>query len=678
MAREATGVSDVGGSTSRERPRAREHGRLQHRAHALNGTQYHAGMSGDDTSNPTAVERPRRDKLASGANAVVLEDDLAKGERVVANRYRLTSLLGRGGMGEVYVARDEMMVREVAVKCMLEAAPSDDAVERFLREARVQGRLDHPAIPPVYELARDVDGRPFFAMKRLVGTPLSTILRASAEGDPESLAAYPTQRLLRAYVEICNAVSLAHDRGVIHRDIKPGNIMLGDRGEVYLLDWGVAKVVGLRELASMHEIPVGKQNVSTPGIVIGTPGYMAPEQRVGDAVDHRADIYALGCVLFEILAGVPYNRRDPDRKVGKEDVTDTPARLATLEQPADARPSRHAPDRGIPPELDALCVAATQYDRDTRLMSAAQLASTVQRYLDGNRDLALRRDIARKHLTAAKAALAEGGNLRNSFMLTPTERDPRAAMREAGRALALDPTLTEAADLVGRLMLEPPKEVPPEVQRAIHDEALTQARKQALIGMIGYVGYLIFAFVLIAFGIGDARYAWTMVALSTASFAFSALGREWADSAPRLITVVALNAILIALIARMFSPVLCAPTAAVVTLMALVANPLLYSKRWVVCIAAALALAMLLPMAAEHAGWIPSTFSIEHGVLTIIAPSLGGGGAAWLGLAVFAVITLAVVAVMGRVRARTEDRARRELHLQAWWLRQLIDVPRGT
>jgi eukaryotic-like serine/threonine-protein kinase len=609
-------------------------------------------MSGDDTSDPTAVDRPGADKRTSGAHDSLTTP--ASG-RLVANRYRLLSLLGRGGMGEVYVARDEMMARDVAVKRMLDAAPSDDAVERFLREARVQGRLEHPAIPPVYELARDVDGRPFFAMKRLDGTPLSKILQGLRAGDATIKAAYPLQRLLRAFVEICNAVAVAHDRGVIHRDIKPSNMMLGDRGEVYLLDWGVAKVIGLRELVSMREIPLlgGKlpgpvPEMSNPGIVIGTAGYMAPEQGAGDAVDHRADIYALGCVLFEILAGLPYKSR-----------------------------SERTVDDTVAPELASLCEQATALSPEHRLASAGDMAATVQRYLDGNRDLALRREIARKHLMAAKAALHQG-DLRSSLVAYAAERDPRAAMREAGRALALDPTLTDAADLVGRLMLEPPKDVPPDVERAIHTETLEQARKQAVIGMIGYVGYLIFAAALLAFGIGDTRYAWAMLALATGSFVFSALGMRHADHLPRLILVVVLNAILIGLIARMFSPVLCAPTAAAVTLMAVVSNPLLYSKRWIVASTGALTIGMLAPMLGERMGWLPSTFAVDHGVLTIIAPSLGSGRYASLGLAVFSVTVVALVAVMGRVRARSEDLARRKLHLQAWWLRQLFEIPPAT
>src|SRR5690606_2948073 len=117
-------------------------------------------------------------------------------------------------------------------------APTEDQMQRFLREARIQGQLEHPSIVPIHELGRDLDGRPYFVMKKLAGQTLSEILAAADR------TAYPLQRLLRAFVDVCLAIEFAHTRGVIHRDIKPGNIMLGDFGETYVLDWGIAKIVG--------------------------------------------------------------------------------------------------------------------------------------------------------------------------------------------------------------------------------------------------------------------------------------------------------------------------------------------------------------------------------------------------------------------------------------------------
>ena len=159
----------------------------------------------------------------------------ARADRAIGRRYRIGARLGRGGMGEVLEAHDEQIGRDVAIKRMLAEAPSSSQIDRFLREAKIQGQLEHPAIVPVHELGRDLEGRPYFAMKKLAGTTLSAILHRGTT---------PRNRLLRAFTDVCLAVELAHTRGIVHRDLKPSNFMLGDFGETYVLDWGVAKVVG--------------------------------------------------------------------------------------------------------------------------------------------------------------------------------------------------------------------------------------------------------------------------------------------------------------------------------------------------------------------------------------------------------------------------------------------------
>src|SRR5262245_10691784 len=218
------------------------------------------------------------------------------GLRLTTGRYILGDTIGSGGMGEVIEAHDRQLGRDVAIKRMLAESPNDKAVQRFLREARIQARLDHPAVVPVHELGRDEEGRPYFAMKKLAGTTLRAIL---AVGD----ASRP--RLLRAFADVCLAVERAHTRGVIHRDLKPDNIVLGDFGEVYVLDWGVAKILGDDD-DDFADIASGSgEDATRVGTRVGTVGYMAPEQARGATdVSSRADIYSLGCVLFEILAGV--------------------------------------------------------------------------------------------------------------------------------------------------------------------------------------------------------------------------------------------------------------------------------------------------------------------------------------------------------------------------------------
>src|SRR5688572_24537938 len=149
--------------------------------------------------------------------------------------YALREVLGRGGMGEVVLATDEKFGRAVAIKRMRGRA-SPTAIVRFEREARIQARLEHPSIVPVHELGRDANGRPFFTMKRLAGVTLAQVL-----ANETVVRIRPRQQLLRAFADVCRAIDLAHTRGVIHRDLKPANIMLGDFGEVYVLDWGVAR-----------------------------------------------------------------------------------------------------------------------------------------------------------------------------------------------------------------------------------------------------------------------------------------------------------------------------------------------------------------------------------------------------------------------------------------------------
>src|SRR3954469_2659561 len=237
---------------------------------------------GDETpAGPTIATPPSQGKTNEAHAATIIPSWGATAFASLPDPgYQVGALIGRGGMGEVVVAQDQRIGREVAVKRIRAKAPTHDAVDRFLREARIQARLDHPAIVPVYELGTDADGRPYFTMKRLAGVTLSRKLADNG----------PVQPLLRAFVDVCLAIQLAHSRGVVHRDLKPSNIMLGDYGEVYVLDWGVARVLD----DPHHSIAVAGDIQSLDGqtragAVLGTPGYMAPEQVRGAEVSTPAD-----------------------------------------------------------------------------------------------------------------------------------------------------------------------------------------------------------------------------------------------------------------------------------------------------------------------------------------------------------------------------------------------------
>ncbi len=197
-----------------------------------------------------------------------------QGPDVTGTRYQLLSILGRGGMGVVYLARDTVLDREVALKIV--ERPSED-----VNEARILARLEHPGIVPVHDFGELPDGRLFYAMKRVKGDRLDRWM-ASSRGLPERLG---------VFLRVCETVAFAHAHGVVHRDLKPENVMVGEFGEVLVLDWGVATT--------------RVQSADSQQRIVGTTEYMAPEQARGEAVDHRADVFALGAMLESIAETAP-------------------------------------------------------------------------------------------------------------------------------------------------------------------------------------------------------------------------------------------------------------------------------------------------------------------------------------------------------------------------------------
>ena len=538
--------------------------------------------------------------------------------------YTVGEVIGKGGMGEVVAARDELIGREIAIKRMLEREPSDEQVARFLREARIQATLDHPAIPPVHELGRDADGRPYFVMKRLAGTTLAAVLAGLRGGDVDITRRFPRERLLRAFVEVCLAVELAHTRGVVHRDLKPSNIMLGEFGEVFVLDWGVAKVLA-EEPADFAD-----EEATQIGDVVGTPAYMAPEQARGGAIDGRADVYTLGCVLREIL---------------------------TLRRPGDDAP----PLRDCPPELDELCTLATAPYTDVRLATARELGERVQRFLDGDRDLALRRRLAEQHLARARGAPAS---------------DDRVAMLEAGRALALDPTLPGAAELVGRLMLEPPRVLPPQVRESLDQLHQAQSRDQAKIARLVYflhVGPLVF---LVANGVRSWFLVSTLVVAVGAVMACAWYGSvhptQTEGLTPRKLIVIVGNALTVLVYARMSSPFLLAPAVATLMISALFGSPA-YRRRAPVILAIMLTtLAILGPWVAERVHWLSPTIVFGDHMCIVSDAIQWSPTAILIALAIYAAAFLYASAAITLRRAAIEESAQTQLHVHAWRLRQLV------
>jgi len=568
-------------------------------------------------------------------------------------RYRFGEVLGEGGMGEVLLAHDEHIGREVAVKRIRAAEPSAEELSRFVREARVQGRLEHPAVVPVHDLGVDHAGRPFFVMKRLTGTTMLELLgRLRSGGEADAAAA--RRRLLRAFADVCLAIEFAHSRGIIHRDLKPANIMLGDFGEVYVLDWGVSRAVAevaepggppsaVRPFAADLRLDTGDTLVGT---VLGTPAYMAPEQLAGDRAGPAADIYALGCILFEIAAGVPLHANG--RNVGE-----------ALTQPA-VRPSTHRPD--VPPELDAICERATRIDPGGRFGSARALGDAVQAFLDGDRDVAARTALAVQHLAEARAALAGGED----------EHHRRAAIRAAGRALALDPTASEAADLVTHLMLKPPRDVPAEVERELERIDTESARHQARLAAVSLLGYLGFVPLLLWTGVRDPVFVVAFAALATASaLHVFVLSRRTDIVRSRIYLNACINAILIALISRIVGPFIIAPTLATTTLMAYAAHP---KFGRITVMASILGAAVAVPWALEMLGVLAPTYRFTAAGELVLGSSIIRFSAVpvQLAFATLLVVLLALVGVLSRGLAQRQREATRSLELHAWHLRQVV------
>ena len=289
--------------------------------------------------------------------------------------------LGRGGIGRVLLVRDKHLGRDIAMKELLRHRRSGsgsltaakDALIRFLREARITGQLEHPNIVPVHEVGRRPDGTLYYTMKLVRGRTFSEVLAECRTLDDRL-------KLLPRYLDLCQAIAYAHSRGVIHRDIKPQNVMLGEFGETLVLDWGLAKVAGQTEAlpddeGKKLEAPVtGVDTGTVMGTTMGTPAYMSPEQASGavNELDARSDVWALGAVLYELLSGrLPFGGGSLQSILHKV-VTQNAVPVRTL-------------DPAIPPDLASVCEKALQRSRDDRYSSAGELAREIESYLAGRR-----------------------------------------------------------------------------------------------------------------------------------------------------------------------------------------------------------------------------------------------------------------------------------------------------
>ncbi len=570
-----------------------------------------APSESDSSEQPTLDERSRP----------------SDGELTGLADYVLGDVIGAGGMGEVVQARDTRIGRDVAIKRMRDAEPSPDKIERFLREAKIQARLDHPAIVPVHELGFDDKHRPFFTMKRLAGVTLASVI------DKQSAS---LQRQLRALVEVCNAIDLAHARGVVHRDLKPSNIMLGDYGEVYVIDWGVARVLGTRDSAPVvSDIDVGDKTLT--GQMLGTPGYMAPEQITGDTdVGPPADVYALGSILFEVLTET---RLHPGGSAALLSTVDT----------TNSSPSLRRPERAIAPELDACCTAALQRDPAARC-TVRELRDRIEAYLDGDRDLERRRVDARALAERARTA----------------ERSE--ALRLAGRALALDPDCKDALEQLARMLLEPPSTTAPEVDAELAREEIAMARGRSRRAFVPFLGVLATLAALAVGGIAEpATFALVLASLACL------MTLQFINWRMRLVPTWMFYCVSLAftvIFTRVSGPFMIMPSLAIGFMLSLTSYPVLVDQR--VPIVLWTLVAGLLPLLLEYVGvfaptwWMGPDGLLTHGVVYEVT------SLAMVTLVIANVLGILLIALYAQTVARDRRDARRDIAVHAWQLRQLL------
>jgi len=293
--------------------------------------------------------------------------------------YRLSNEHGRGGIGTVWRAKDTRLRREVALKQLRRGVAGDAHIRlRFVTEARITSQLDHPGIVPVYDMRRLESGEPYYTMKLVRGETLTEAIRRYH--DPElttSKRNAERRRLVSAFLDVTRTMAFAHDRGVIHRDLKPDNIILGEFGETLILDWGLAKVLTGEKMddASKAEFEAAEASrneifVTQLGTVLGTPAYMSPEQAAGriEEVDYRSDIYALGTILYEIITG---------RRWVFGDST-----LDVIEQVRNATPVRpHVVNPNVSRRLEAICMVAMARKPADRYQTVDGLRRDLEAYL---------------------------------------------------------------------------------------------------------------------------------------------------------------------------------------------------------------------------------------------------------------------------------------------------------
>ncbi len=328
-----------------------------------------------------AIDPARRKVvLAIRSRFSALSDDLLPEQQVELDLHSVRPGLviehsvGEGGMGSVHAALDHGLRRRVAVKIMHGALDPDERSDaRFVEEAQLTGQLEHPNIVPIHEIGVTADGKLYFAMKLVGGRTLAELLLESPPG--AARGERDLHELVKVLVKVCDALAFAHAHGVVHRDLKPENVLVGEFGEVYVMDWGIALRSAVAPRAEEDDPPFARLPTMDPlGTIIGTPEFMAPEQARGDIhdIDTRTDVFGLGGILFTVLTGrAPHHETDDDLTIEAAQAGQVPPAQALF------------PDVPLPPTLCAIAARALSADPADRHGSAREFQEDLERFLRG-------------------------------------------------------------------------------------------------------------------------------------------------------------------------------------------------------------------------------------------------------------------------------------------------------
>jgi tetratricopeptide (TPR) repeat protein/tRNA A-37 threonylcarbamoyl transferase component Bud32 len=397
---------------------------------------------------------------------------------LVGSRYRPLRLHARGGLGEVFLARDEELAREVALKRIRRPRAGDAASRRrFLREGEITGGLEHPGVVPVYGLTRDAEGEPCYAMRFVRGHTLSEAI-ARLHATPEAGRGLALRRLLARFVVVCQTMAYAHSRGVVHRDLKPANIMLGDYGETLVVDWGLAKQM---ETAPPEQVADGggssdgaawaSGQTTATGELLGTPAFMSPEQaaRRQEDVGPASDLYSLGATLYALLTGRAPFTGDSVVEILRQ------AQQGAIVPPRQVQPATPRP-------LAAICLKAMAREPAARYATAQALAADVERWLADEPVTACREPLrarlgrwARRHQAATGAAAAAVlvlvfvGTLA-AWWLDRQRAEQRRAVQAEQRRVA-EEALADAGRLQGEAKWAEARAVLDQVENRLGDDA---------------------------------------------------------------------------------------------------------------------------------------------------------------------------------------------------------------